>query len=128
MGEAGRERVCKSFRIEQMADQMIEAFQQAVRLHREQPRPLPSPGLARACAAEAVEYIRLFEFTEVLWQEKESWNQHSKDWLKHDRPNLRTRLYIKLYRWHEPYYRWYSSLGLTWLDPLRNVLKRFLLQ
>ena len=128
MGEAARERICKSFRIEQMADQMIEAFQQAVRLHREQPRPLPSPGLARACAAEAVEYIRLFEFTEVLWQEKESWNQHSKDWLKHDRPNLRTRLYIKLYRWHEPYYRWYSSLGLTWLDPLRNVLKRFLLQ
>jgi glycosyltransferase involved in cell wall biosynthesis len=128
MAEAARERICSSFRIEQMGDQMIEAFHQAMVLHREQPRPLPSAGLARACAAEAVEYMRLFQLAEVLWQEKEQWTQRSKDWLKRDRPNLRSRLYIRLYRWHEPYYRWYTSLGWTWLEPIRNGLKKLLFQ
>jgi glycosyltransferase involved in cell wall biosynthesis len=127
MGQAARERICNHFRIEQMGDQMIEAFQQAIQLHREQPRPIPSPGLGRACAAEAVEYIRLFDLTEVLWQEKELWSKRSKDWIRHDRLDLRSRLYLKLYRWHEPYYRWYTSLGWTWLDPIRNSLKRILL-
>jgi len=127
MGQAARERVCSSFRIEQMGDQMIEAFQQAVRLHQEQPRPLPSPGLARACAAEAVEYMRLFQLAEMLWQEKEQLGKRSKDWLQSDRLSLRRRLYLKLYRWHEPYYRWYTSLGWTWLDPIRIGLKRLLL-
>jgi glycosyltransferase involved in cell wall biosynthesis len=127
MGQAARERVGNCFRIEKMGDQMIESFQQAVRLHREEPRPLPSPGLARACAAEAVEYVRLFQLAEDLWQEKEQWGKHSKDKLQRDLPNLRSRLYLKLYRWHEPYYRWYTSLGWTWLDPIRNSLKKLLL-
>jgi hypothetical protein len=127
IGQAARERVSSRFRIEQMGDQMIESFQQAVRLHQEQPRPLPSPGLARACAAEAVEYIRLFQLAEELWQEKQHWGKRSKDWLQRDRLDLRSRLYLKLYRWHEPYYRWYTGLGWTWLDPIRNSLKRLLL-
>jgi len=127
MGQAARERVCHRFRIEQMGDQMIESFQQAVRLHQEQPRPVPSLGLARACAAEAVEYIRLFQLAEVLWQEKEQLSKRSKAWLQRDRLDLRRRLYLKLYRWHEPYYHWYTSLGWTWLDPIRNTLKRLLL-
>jgi hypothetical protein len=127
MGQAARERVCRSFRIEQMGDQMIESFQQALRFHQEQPRPLPSPGLARACAAEAVEYMRLFQLAEWLWQEKQQGGKSSKDRLPRDGLDLRRRLYLKLYRWHEPYYRWYTSLGWTWLDPIRNSLKRLLL-
>ena len=127
MGQAARERVCSNFRIEHMGDQMIASFQQAIRLHREQPRPLPSPGLARACAAEAVEYIRLFQLAEWLWQEKEQRGKRSKGWLQQNRLDLRGRLYLKLYRWHEPYYRWYTSLGWTWLDPIRNSLKRLLI-
>jgi glycosyltransferase involved in cell wall biosynthesis len=127
MGQAGKERVCNNFRIEQMGDQMIESFQQAVRLHQEQPRPLPSPGLALACAAEAVEYIRLFQLAEWLWQENEKGGKRSRGWLQRDRLDFRRRLYLKLYRWHEPYYRWYTSLGWTWLDPIRNSLKRLLL-
>ena len=127
MGQAGRERVCSNFRIEQMGDQMVESFQQAIRLHKAQPLPLPSPGLARACAAEAVEYIRLFELAEGLWQEKEQWGKRSKEWLERDRLDLRSRLYLKLYRWHEPYYHWYTSMGWTWLDTIRNGLKRIFL-
>jgi glycosyltransferase involved in cell wall biosynthesis len=127
MGQAARERVRNCFRIEKMGDQMIESFQQAIRLHTEEPRPLPSPGLARACAAEAVEYMRLFQLAEDLWQEKEKWGKRSKDWLQRDGLDLRSRLYLKLYRWHEPYYRWYTSLGWTWLDPIRNGLKRLLM-
>ncbi len=127
MGQAARERVCNHFRIEHMGEQMVESFHQAIRLHQEQPRPLPSLGLARACAAEAVEYIRLFQLSEILWLEKEQRGKSSKDWSQRDRPNLRTRLYLKLYRWHEPFYRWYTSRGWTWLDPVRNRLKKILL-
>jgi glycosyltransferase involved in cell wall biosynthesis/peptidoglycan/xylan/chitin deacetylase (PgdA/CDA1 family) len=127
LGQAARDRVSGSFRIEQMGAQMIESFQRAIQLHQEQPRPLPSPGLARACAAEAVEYMRLFQLAEGLWQEREQWDKRSKDRPQRDRLDLRSRLYLKLYRWHEPYYRWYSSLGWTWLDPIRNGLKRLFL-
>jgi hypothetical protein len=127
MGRSARERICSGFRIEQMGDQVIELFQQAICLHEEQPGPLPSPGLARACAAEAVEYTRLFQLAEGLWQERERRGKAPEDWTQRNRPNLRTRVYLNLYHWHEPYYRWYTSLGWTWLDPIRNGLKKVLL-
>ena len=126
MGQAARERVSSGFRLEQMGDQVIASFQQAARLHQEQPRPLPGSGLARACATEAVEYMRLFQLAEELWQEKEQWGERSKGWLQSGRLDFRSRLYLTLYRWHEPYYRWYTGLGWTWLDPIRNGLKKIL--
>jgi glycosyltransferase involved in cell wall biosynthesis len=127
IGQAARERVCNGFQIEQMGERMIELLQEAIHLHQEQPRPLPSPGLARACATEAVEYTRLFQLAEGLWQEVEHGGRLPEDRTQRDRPSLRTRVYLKLYRWHEPYYRWYTSLGWTWLDQIRNRLKSMLL-
>ena len=126
MGQAGRERVCNNFRIEQMGDQMIKAFQQAVHLPPKSLDRYPAFRLARACAAEAVEYMRLFQLAEDLWR-KRALGKALKELVQRDGLDFRSRLYLKLYRWHEPYYRWYTSLGWTWLDPIRNGLKRLLL-
>lgn len=127
-GRCAAERVRALFPIEKMGEVMIESLAEAVRLHREAPRPLPGPGLARACAAEAIEYMRLFQLADQLWTENNRRQAVSAGWSQRDQPDLRTRIYLKLYQWHEPYYRRYSSLGWTWLDPIRSAVKKLLLK
>jgi len=125
MGQAGRQRILNGFHLDQMGDQIETCLQEAKLLHNEQPRPLPGPGLARACASEAVEYIRLFEFTDQLWFERMNLSQL---WAQRKSPEWRKKLYDYLYHLHEPYYRWYTSKGLTWFDPIRAVVKKILLR
>lgn len=42
------------------------------------------------------------------------------------RRNWRQTLYDSLYRWHEPFYHWYTRQGWTWLTPLRDRIKHAL--
>lgn len=123
LGQAARRRVERHFPLERLGEQLEALIQEAAELHRSHPRPLPGPGLARACASAAVEYMRLFTLAENLWLERSRLRQ-----AQPERPALRLRIYRALYRWHEPYYRWYSSLGWTWLDPLRAGIKKILLK
>jgi hypothetical protein len=125
MGAAGRERIRTHFQLEQMGERMEKLLMDAREFSQTQPRPTPSLGMARICAAEAVEYVRLFQLSEQLWSERNGAAP-----LAHDATPLswRTRMYIALYRWHEPYYRWYERKGWTWLAPLREKVKRLLFQ
>jgi len=125
MGNAGRERITAHFRLEQMGEQIDAFFRRAAALHVEQPRPLAGPGLARVCASEAVEYMRLYQLADQLWAERNGlhnlWSlRTSRDW--------RSQLYMTLYRLHEPYYRWYSQRGWKWLTPIREIVKKALFQ
>jgi hypothetical protein len=40
----------------------------------------------------------------------------------------RRRLYLTLYRWHEPVYHWYSARGWSWLTPVREQVRALLLR
>jgi hypothetical protein len=39
----------------------------------------------------------------------------------------RRRLYLTLYRWHEPIYHWYNRRGWDWLAPVREQVRSLLL-
>ena len=59
MGAAGRARVSAGFRLDQMGQNMVDQFDCAIKLHDAQPRPVASLRLGRACASQAVEYVRV---------------------------------------------------------------------
>lgn len=127
MGQAGRGRVQALFRLEQMGERMISLLQEAMGLHRTQPRPVPSRGLGQACAAQAVEYVRLAEVTDGLWRERElahvgplGLRPHSDSW--------RTLTYFTIRRLFLPYYRAALDRNLKWLLPFKNRLKQVLLR
>jgi glycosyltransferase involved in cell wall biosynthesis len=122
MGRAGRAKVSTHFRLEQMGQRMIALLGEAMNLHAARPRPLPGLGLGRACAAQAVEYVRLVQLTDQLWQ------RTNPLWHGRHSPHWRARLYMTLYRWHEPFYHWYVRRGWTWMHPVREKIKRVLLR
>jgi glycosyltransferase involved in cell wall biosynthesis len=122
MGAAGRERVQAHFRLEHMGDRVVACLEQAQAYHNTQPRPRPDLVLGRVCARQAVEYMRLSELADQLWAERLGPLPagQRRDW--------RVEWFKKLYRWHEPYYRWYSRRGWNWLTPVREAIKRLLLR
>jgi hypothetical protein len=122
LGAAGRQRVEAHFRLDDMGRRMQACLARARALHAEQPRLTPDLALGRLCAQEAVEYARLWQLAEQLWAER-----HGQPSTAAEHP-WRQRLYQRLYKWHEPYYRWYSKKGLHWLAPLRDAITRTLLQ
>jgi glycosyltransferase involved in cell wall biosynthesis len=121
MGRAGRQRIQAHFRLEQMGDTLQASLERGQHLARTQPRPAPDLALGRLCAAQAVEYMRLSQLADQLWAERHGLapTAPSRDW--------RRELYQRLYRWHEPYYRWYSRRGWRWLNVVREAVKRLLL-
>jgi glycosyltransferase involved in cell wall biosynthesis/GT2 family glycosyltransferase len=67
LGQAGRLRVSTHFSLEQMGERLAALLQEARQAHGTHPQPVPSPGLGLACAAQAVEYTRLYAGAKVLW-------------------------------------------------------------
>jgi glycosyltransferase involved in cell wall biosynthesis len=133
MGQAGRRQVETHFRLEQMGEGLTSLLQEAMRLHVTQPRPVPGLGLGRACAAQAVEYVRLSDVADGLWREREQaqagplgfhpylLDPHSDSW--------RTLAYFAIRRLLLRYYR--AALErkvMRWLLPFKNRLKRTLLR
>jgi glycosyltransferase involved in cell wall biosynthesis len=74
MGQAGRKRISTYFRLEQMGENMAALLEQAKNLRAEQSRPIPSVGLGQACAAQAVEYVRIYQLADQLWNKYENKN------------------------------------------------------
>ena len=72
MGKAGRQRIADRFQLRHMVERMQGVLAEASQLHAAAPRPQPSPGLGLACASQAVEYGRLSQFADSLWQEREA--------------------------------------------------------
>jgi glycosyltransferase involved in cell wall biosynthesis len=121
MGVAARRRIQEHFHLEQMGANIQACLQRAQAFARAQPRPTPDLALGRMCAAQAVEYIRLSQLADQLWAERHGLvpAAPSRSW--------RRETYQSLYRWHEPFYRWYSQRGWNWLSPVRKAVKRVLL-
>jgi glycosyltransferase involved in cell wall biosynthesis len=123
MGRAGRDRVASNFRLEQMGERMAALMRRAQSLHVGSPRPTPGLGLGRACAAQAVEFLRMSQLADRLWAA-----HNTTDPAHRNGQSWRVRLYLALYRWHEPHYRWYTKRGWTWVTPIRETVKAILLR
>ncbi len=131
MGQAARRRVEKHFRLEKMGDQMHSFFHEALHLLHTAPPSLPPPGLAHACATQAIEYTRLSNVADGLWRERERaqagplgfhpylLDPYSDSW--------RTLAYFTLRRLFLPYYRAALDRNMKWLLPLKDRLKHLLL-
>ena len=87
--------------------------------------PAPDLGLGRIIATQAVEYTRLSRVADELWARQ---TQSPAMGAQHKKNAWRARLFASLYRWHEPFYRWYSSRGMDWFAPMRESIKRWLLR
>ena len=72
MGQHGRQRIQDHFRLEQMTDRLLAAYRRgpAGTGNRNSAWCL-GVGLGRACASQAVEYLRLSTLTDWLWNERE---------------------------------------------------------
>jgi glycosyltransferase involved in cell wall biosynthesis len=114
MGSAGRQRVLERFRIEQMHQRMLALLRDARHRHLTDPRPVPPEGLASACAAQAVEYVRLHRLSDRLWAER-------------DAGSFAVRAYQAFSRRFEPLYRRGVERGWGWLPRLRTRVKLSLL-
>ncbi|MCS6924965.1 MAG: glycosyltransferase [Candidatus Binatia bacterium] len=128
MGQAGRRRVEAHFRLEQMGDRMAVLLQESLTLRATQPRFIPSLGVGRICATQAVEYMRLAALADWLWQERqqrEGLRPLQELGIAHVR--WRALIYFTLRRWLLPYYRAGLERDMRWLLPLKNRLKRALL-
>jgi len=113
-----------------MGERMVFLINEALRLHTAEPRPVPGLGLGRACATQVVEHLRLSAVTDWLWLERErqpgavGTPLQGLDGYAH----WRISAYFALRRRLLPYYRAALDRNITWLLPLKNRLKRALLQ
>ena len=135
MGQQGRRRIQGHFRLEQMTDTILAAYE-AVRQERAAATaPVPGLGLGRACATQAVEYLRVTTVTDWLWQEREQGTgrgqgtslipahlvaAYGRSW--------RTVLYFSVRRMFLPLYTALLKTNRPWLLSLKNRLKRRLLR
>ena len=130
LGSAAREHVCALFRLDQMGDRLDGLLREAMRRQAEGKRPVPGTGLGRACASQAVEYLRLSDTVEGLWQERTQThavlNVHP-HLLDPSSDSWRTLAYFTLRRLIFPYYRAGLNKNMRWLVPIKNVVKKTLL-
>ena len=120
MGARARARVESTFRLDQMAEQLLSLFDEATRLAGQAPRNIPSPELARVIATQTVQYYRLAWAFDVMRQEEETRRRRVASW--------RARTYFGVQRLLLPYYRRAIERDARWLVPLKNTLKRVLLR
>ena len=125
MGKAGRQRIADGFQLRHMVERMEGVLAEASQLHAAAPRPQPGPGLGLACASQAVEYGRLSQFADSLWQEREA--ERSVPGSPFGNTPRRVSVYFTLRRFLLPYYRAAGGQNRIWLQAVKNRLKRVLL-
>ena len=135
MGQHGRQRIQDHFRLEQMTDTILAAYETARQERAAATAPVPGPGLGRACATQAVEYLRITTVTDWLWQEREQGTgqgqgtslipAHLVATYGH---SWRTVLYFSVRRMFLPFYTALLKTNRPWLLSLKNRLKRRLLR
>ena len=132
MGQAARQRVCTEFRLEQLTERLSQLLQDAQHNHAIQPRSLPSLGLARSCAMQAVEYTRLTAVAEELWQEREQDRREPTTVQpvvgRSAQLPWRPALYFTLRRSLLPYYRRALDRNMRWCLSVKDSVKRLLLR
>ena len=135
LGQQGRQRIQDRFRLEQMTDTFLAVYEAARQEREAAPASLPGLGLGRACATQAVEYLRMTTVTDWLWQERERSTEHGQG------PSVipahlvatygrswRTVLYFSVRRMFLPLYTALLKTNRPWLLSLKNRLKRRLLR
>ncbi len=129
-GRAARERVCTQFRLEQMGERIDELLQTARRLQTERKRPTLGQGLGHASASQAIEYMRLSETVDGLWQERMQTRAASNvppHLLDPNSDSWRTLAYFTLRRLLLASYQAGLRKNMRWLLPVKNAVKRTLL-
>lgn len=125
LGRAGRARINTHFRLDDMGKNILSLLEQAIDLHNSRQGSVTSLGLGRACAAQAVEYVRMFQLTEQLWNEK---NGAPRILSVFDRTDWRMQMYLVFRRIYEPFYHRGMKRGGAWYFPLADKLKQTLLR
>ncbi len=132
MGAAGRRRIEAHFQVGDMGARMDGLFKEAVTMHRDRPRPIPSRGLGRACAAEAVEAARVAGGTitgATAGALAPPGLRTNADLLDPYHTSARTLAYFTLRAVFGGYYRSAASRpAFRWLVGLKERTKRHLLQ
>ena len=133
MGRHGRQRIQCHFRLEHMTNNVLAAYE-AARQDREAV-PVPGVGLGRACATQAVEYLRITTLTDWLWQEREQRTEHvtGTDLIPAHLVaayghSWRAVVYFSVRRMFLPFYNILLKTNRPWLLSLKNRLKRRLLR
>ena len=125
MGKAGRMLVLKNFQLDQMGEQMIVLFKQASNFHRTSPLTRSSLGVGRICATQAVEYARLYQLSEQLWNERYSSSKAKAVFIAN---NWRAQVYSVLQRIYHPFYQWGIKRGGVWYFRPAEKIKQALLR
>ena len=135
MGQKGRQRIQDHFRLEQMTDTILAAYEAARQKREAVPAPVPGLGLGRACATQAVEYLRITTLTDWLWQEREQRPEQGQGTslipahlVAAYGHSWRTVLYFSVRRMFLPLYTALLKTNRPWLLSLKNRLKRRLLR
>ena len=135
MGQHGRQRIQDHFRLEQMTDNVLAAYEAARQDREAATAPVPGIGLGLACATQAVEYLRITTVADWLWNEREQGagqsagtsliSAHLVAAYGH---SWRTMLYFSVRRMFLPFYNALLKRDRPWLLSLKNRLKRRLLR
>ena len=114
-GEAARQRIAESFSLQQMVENMEQAFAASEQLHRERPRPLLSPDAGNLMATRAIEYDRVSRVAQDLWARQAGMPPlNGGGW----------RLWIFRQCTHlEPAYAWGVRRGWRWLPAAREWIR-----
>jgi hypothetical protein len=108
-----------------MGKNILSLLEQAIDLHNSRQGSVTSLGLGRACAAQAVEYVRMFQLTEQLWNER---NGAPRILSVFNRTDWRMQMYLVFRRIYEPFYHRGMKRGGAWYFPLADKLKQTLLR
>ena len=135
MGQHGRQRIQDHFRLEQMTDTVLAAYEAARQDREAATAPVPGIGLGLACAAQAVEYLRITTVTDWLWNEREHGAGQAANTslipahlVAAYGHSWRTVLYFSVRRMFLPFYNTLLKTNRPWLLSLKNRLKQRLLR
>ena len=135
LGQQGRQRIQEHFRLEQMTDTVLAAYEAARQEREAATAPVPGLGLGLACATQAVEYLRVTTVTDRLWTEREQGAGQGTGTSLIPAPPVaaydhswRTALYFSVRRRFLPFYEALLKRDRPWLVSLKNRFKRRLLR
>ena len=135
LGRQGRQRIQAYFRLEQMTENILAAYAAARQEREAATAPVPGLGLGRACATQAVEYLRITSVTDRLWQEREQSPEQGRGTslipahlVAAYGHSWRTVVYFSVRRMFLPVYTALLKTNRPWLLSLKNRLKRRLLR
>lgn len=127
LGQAARRRVATRFTLKDMGERMQQIITAAQQQAQQHPVLAPSLGLGQMSATLAVEYVRLSDLADGLWWERQQAGLHP-HLLDPQNDSWRTLAYFAIRRLCLPYYRTALGWGGRLLLPLKNGLKRALLE